>query len=163
MESQFLSYRQISVEALPHLIGIMNNSEHMRYSVNLDSYDKCALYIKRFAEQWKTLGYSCWTITEKKTGQVIGWGGIVIDEDDPHWGPELIYYIAPEKSGLGYASELANFATSYATNVIGLSKIVAFAHPENVASNKILERVGFKLVRYLDDMSRNLYEFNAGT
>lgn len=131
--------------------------------MDLNTYEKCLRYVRNFSSQWNTLGYGCWSITEKSTGSIIGWGGIVVDEDDPQWGPELVYYIAPEKSGLGYASELANFATSYASNVIGLSKIVAFAHPENIASNRILVKVGFKPVGYLKAMNRNYFEFSLGT
>lgn len=131
----------------------------MRYSLDLSTYEKCLSYVENFSTQWDTLGYGCWSLTEKSTGLIIGWGGIVIDEDDPEWGPELVYYISPDKSGCGYASELAKFATNYAATVIGLNKVVAFAHPENVASNRILVKVGFKLLRYVESMDRNYFEF----
>ncbi|MFM2486958.1 GNAT family N-acetyltransferase [Celerinatantimonas yamalensis] len=163
MDSKFLSYKKISIDELPHLFGIMKNSQYMRYSVDLNTYEKCLRYVRNFSSQWDTLGYGCWSITEKSTGSIIGWGGIVIDEDDPKWGPELVYYIAPEKSGCGYASELAEFSMNYAATVIGLNKVVAFAHPENIASNRILVKVGFKPVRYLKAMNRNYFEFSLDT
>ncbi|AJQ94851.1 acetyltransferase, including N-acetylase of ribosomal protein [Gynuella sunshinyii YC6258] len=52
---------------------------------------------------------------------------------------------------------------NYAATVIGLNKVVAFAHPENIASNRILVKVGFKPVRYLKAMNRNYFEFSLGT
>ena len=155
-----MSYKKISIDELPHLVGIMKNSQYMRYSVDLNSDEKCSRYVQTFSSQWNNLGYGCWSITEKSSGHIIGWGGIVIDEDDPQWGPELVYYIAPEKSGCGYASELAKFAVNYAATYIGLKKVVAFAHPENIASNRVLIKVGFKLVRYLKTMNRNYFEFS---
>ncbi|WP_428240135.1 GNAT family N-acetyltransferase [Gynuella sp.] len=73
-------------------------------------------------------------------------GRIVIDENDPGWGPELIDYISPTQVGKGYASEVAKFACHFAFNSAKLESICAFAHPENIASNRILKKVGFQKI-----------------
>lgn len=77
--------------------------------------------------------------------RIIGWGGLYDDPFDPaSWGQ-------------GYATELATACTSLADNVLQLSEVRAFAHPENVASRRVLEKAGFEVMRFVPDMARFLY------
>jgi [ribosomal protein S5]-alanine N-acetyltransferase len=46
---------------------------------------------------------------------------------------------------------------SIADNVLQLPEVNAFARPENVASRRVLEKVGFELVRLVPEMERFLY------
>lgn len=93
----------------------------------------------------------------KKTGKVIGWGGLYDDPFDPGWGIELAYYFDPTSWGKGYATELCYAALNFADQNVGAEKVTAFAHPENAASNALLTKLGFKYLRFVDDMERNLY------
>ncbi|WP_428242709.1 GNAT family N-acetyltransferase [Gynuella sp.] len=163
MESKYLRYKVIAKEDTHCLSEIMMNSEHMRFSTQFSSISECESYIGPLANQWENLGFGCWTIVEKISNEVIGWGGIVLDESDPDWGPELIYYISPKKCGNGYASEVSEFSCNYAFSVANIPKVAAFAHPENYASNKVIRKTGFQFVRYLKAMNRNYYELAAST
>lgn len=156
MESKSLSFEKLSLEHLPQLSFVMQDALHMKYSVQLLTDDDCRQYIKKFASQWETYGFGCWAIFEKSTSQLVGWGGVVVDEEQ--WGPELIYYISPDRCGLGYASECAEFSVRFAQQKLKLSKLVAFAHPENIASNRVLIRSGFAYLKYIKILNRNYYE-----
>jgi RimJ/RimL family protein N-acetyltransferase len=76
---------------------------------------------------------------------------------DPDWGVEVGYHFHPAAWGRGYATELAAACMSIADNVLQLPEVNAFARPENVASRRVLEKVGFELVRLVPEMERFLY------
>lgn len=109
--------------------------------------------------EWKRRvnGYAPWVIRERNAPKPIGWGGLYDDPFDPGWGIELAYYFHPACWGKGYGTELAEAALDVADNDLAVPLVSAFAHPDNTASNRLLEKVGFRWQRYLPDMDRNLY------
>ncbi len=102
-------------------------------------------------------GFAPWTIREKKTERVIGWGGLYDDPFDPGWGIELAYYFHPSAWGQGYATELCRAALDVADKQLRIEIVSAFAHPKNRASNALLMKVGFEYQRFVGDMGRYLY------
>jgi RimJ/RimL family protein N-acetyltransferase len=65
----------------------------------------------------------------------------------PHKDPrtlEIVYAVIPEKCGLGIATEAAKAVTNYAFSDADVDEVLAFVVPENVASVKVVERLGFR-------------------
>jgi len=56
---------------------------------------------------------------------------------------DLAYFVHPNCQGKGIATEAAKGMIDYAVKEFGADKIVATAHPENKASQKVLEHMGF--------------------
>ncbi|UCE25376.1 MAG: GNAT family N-acetyltransferase [Candidatus Zixiibacteriota bacterium] len=88
---------------------------------------------------------------------VIGWAGVGPLEFDESQ-TEIFYGLSSEHWGKGYAHEAAQAVLDYAFDTIGLKRLVGVAKPENVASVKILEKIGMvfekKLVG-LDEKFKN--------
>jgi len=59
---------------------------------------------------------------------------------------EIGYELLPQFQGKGLMSEAVKAILDYAFNEAGFEYIEAYTHRENIASKKLLERVGFKLV-----------------
>jgi [ribosomal protein S5]-alanine N-acetyltransferase len=59
--------------------------------------------------------------------------------------------------GHGYASELVAACTDVADRTLQLPELAAFAHPDNVASRRVLRKSGFEQVRFVPEMNRFLY------
>lgn len=59
---------------------------------------------------------------------------------------ELGYELLPQFQGKGLMSEAVEALLKYAFDEMGIEAIEAYTHRENVASKKLLERRGFKLV-----------------
>lgn len=74
-------------------------------------------------------GFAPWVVRLRKTGRIIGWGGLYTDPFDPGWGPELGYYLAPAAWGQGLGRELAMAALEYARGMTPIKELTAFAHP----------------------------------
>ena len=77
-------------------------------------------------------------------------------------GIDFGYRLSKETWGSGLGSEAASTVLSYGLEVIGLKDLVAGAMPENVASIKILESLGFIYQRdiNLDGINYRKYSFS---
>ena len=66
----------------------------------------------------------------------IGFGGLYDDPLEVGWGIEVGYHFAKTAWGSGYATELTEFCLRVAHERLGFDEIRAFAHPDNVASQR---------------------------
>ena len=85
-----------------------------------------------------------WAVVVKDNNQFIGWCGLKWLE--PSGEIDLGYRYLPAAWGKGYATEAAARLLTYGFEQLGLPKIIAHAHRENVASQKVLEKIGMTLV-----------------
>ena len=129
----------------------------MRYTHCHTSLRECRRRLAAFEWQRRKRGYAPWAVIAKTDGQLVGWGGVYLDPFDPGWGPELGYSFHPGAWGQGFATELARACLEWADQVLGLPAVSAFAHPDNTASRRVLDKVGFVPVRAVPEMDRVLY------
>jgi ribosomal-protein-alanine N-acetyltransferase len=98
---------------------------------------------KELAQQ-RSDGTDFWAVVLKQQGKVIG--HLHFKQIEPHelltW--ELGYIFNPAYQRCGCASEAALALVRYAFANYGTHRVVAHCNPDNVASWKVLERVGFK-------------------
>jgi RimJ/RimL family protein N-acetyltransferase len=98
-------------------------------------------YYERFA------GYGFWAATLKSTGDFLGWfhfrphEGASLDE------PELGYRLRRSAWGKGYATEGSRALIRKGFTELGVRRVVASTMVVNVASRRVMEKAGLKLVR----------------
>jgi ribosomal-protein-alanine N-acetyltransferase len=80
-------------------------------------------------------------IMGKETGQVIGWCGLGPLDVSPE-DVELFYGLSKAYWRKGLATEAASAMLEYGFGTIGLDKTVAVVGPENVASKRVIEKLG---------------------
>ncbi len=88
-------------------------------------------------------GFSLWLATEKATGAVVGDCGLQPLE---FRGPEveLGYRLGRRHWGRALATEAATVCLRTGFEELGLERIVAVAYPDNAASRRVLEKIGFR-------------------
>lgn len=90
-------------------------------------------------------GFSKWLILERDSGIAIGDSGLYVL---PEYGwVDLGFRFAQPCWGKGLATEVASAWVRAAFDEFHLSQLGAFAHPENLASIRVLEKVGFRAER----------------
>lgn len=88
----------------------------------------------------------------------IGCVGLLFHPDTNHWwgegSAELGYWIAEEYWGNGYAAESSKVLIEHAFNELNVEKIYATYRAENIQSQRVLEKLGF---RYYAEMWNENY------
>jgi RimJ/RimL family protein N-acetyltransferase len=88
--------------------------------------------------------FDLWTVIEKSTGEVIGHCGLLDKEIEGRPEIELVYLVAPRLWGRGYATEAGETIKSYAQRSLSRHRLVALVHPDNRASARVAEKLGFR-------------------
>lgn len=98
------------------------------------------------------------SVADKKTKRVIGWCGLGSLDCKPE-DVEIFYGLSSEWWGQGLATEAAMAMLQYGFDSIGLKRIIAVVKPDNIASRKVIEKMGMKFEKVLkvDDINYSGY------
>lgn len=83
-----------------------------------------------------------WAVHLKANDEFIGWCGLKLIKGEVDLG----YRFLPSVWGKGYATEAAKATLEYGHGILQLKKIIAHAHIDNIASQKVLEKTGMQFV-----------------
>ena len=157
IETSRLLLRSFMDEDVDFLHRIQSDPNAMRYTYCTASRDESEQRLLAYAALEEQLGYAPWTVILRSESCIIGWGGLNIDPFDHGWGVEIAYFFDPNYWGKGYATELVWASIGYGFDHFEFSEIKAFAHPKNKASIRVLEKCGFKYLRFETRLNRNHY------
>jgi RimJ/RimL family protein N-acetyltransferase len=92
-------------------------------------------------------GYGFWAAVEKSTEQFLGWFHLRPAEGAQPGEVELGYRLRRSAWGKGYATEGSRALVHKAFAELGVRRVVAFTMVVHVASRRVMEKAGLKLVR----------------
>lgn len=88
-------------------------------------------------------GYGLWLMSPKSSDDLIGFTGLLCSRPGP---PNLVYGLRSESWGRGYATEAASAVLRYSFAALKLRRIVADVDQPNLASVRVLEKLGMSRV-----------------
>jgi [ribosomal protein S5]-alanine N-acetyltransferase len=92
-------------------------------------------------------GVQYWALFDGSSGGFVGCAGLrpwVYTPDEPNF--EVGFHLAKRYWGQGFATEAAFGALDYAWQKLLLPKVYAGHHPDNLASERILKKLGFQFI-----------------
>ncbi|BDP40325.1 GNAT family acetyltransferase [Deinococcus aetherius] len=98
------------------------------------------------AEYGRWEAYGRWAAEERETGEFLGWFALRPVEEDPG-SLELGYRLKRSAWGQGYGAEGARALVRLAFAQPGVERVVASTMTVNVASRRVMEKAGLRLVR----------------
>lgn len=99
-------------------------------------------YIREYIEKvYSFFEFGVWTVVERGSGSVIGRVGFAFREG--YEEPELGFIISVPWQRQGYAEEVCRAVMRYGWEALGFQQVQAMVEPENVASIKLCEKLGF--------------------
>ena len=104
-----------------------------------------AAFLGRVLELYRSDGFGLEAVVERASGSLIGWAGLAV----PHFLPEVLpavevgWRLAGPYRRRGLATEAGAAAVDFGFTSGGLERIVSIYEPENVASGRVMEKLGF--------------------
>jgi len=147
LETDRLILRPFTYHDLDAFALIGSDPDVMRYigDGNPQSRDQTAQRLDAIIEHHNQHGFGLWAAVEKTSGDLIGFCGLQFLDNTSE--VELGYRLAKRLWGMGLASEAAQASLRYGFEQLGIDRIVAVVHPENIASSRVLEKIGLTYVK----------------
>lgn len=98
-------------------------------------------YLEKLQEDASLLGWGVWFVIEKETEMIVG--DIGFKGKPVNHTVEIGYGIIPSEQGKGYATEAVTGIIDWALSTNLASHVVAECLEDNIASIKVLEKLGF--------------------
>ena len=164
IETDRLILREIIEDDFMGFYELDSDPEVHKYLGNhpVTSIEQSKAVIQFIRQQYKKNGIGRWAIIDKASNNFIGWSGLKYEQ---HLRDGMAYYdlgyrLKRAYWGRGIATETAIESLKYGFSVFGLTEIYAAAHVENIASNKILQKIGLNFMETFscDDAIHNWYK-----
>ena len=160
LESERLYLREVKDSDLQLLFELHSDPEVMKFirppEKKLEETRATMERIFRTNDYEKGIGL--WICHEKISNNFIGWFVLKPLENTPDI--EIGYRLLKKHWGKGFATEMSRILLNYCFDVVKLSKIAAATHPDNKASQHVLEKIGLHFVRrqQINNINACIYE-----
>ncbi len=146
-ETERLILKSTSVDDAAFIFELLNTPKWLKYigDRNVTSVESATEYIKtKMLPQLEKLGYSNYTLIRKSDNKKIGTCGLY--DRDGLEGIDIGFAFLPEFENKGYGYESANKLKNIAFDKFGIKEINAITQKDNISSQKLLEKLGLKLI-----------------
>jgi len=146
LQTSRLTLRPLQPDDTGVLYRIYQSEGVLRYFPNPipPPMDKVQKFITGQQTHWEIHAYGNWGVVPVGEEEIIGWAGLQylleLDEtevgfllDRPYWGK-------------GYATEAAQASLQFGFEHFSLDHIIALVHPENLASQRVVEKCGMVIL-----------------
>jgi RimJ/RimL family protein N-acetyltransferase len=104
----------------------------------------------RHLQHWKEHGFGLLVIEDKETGALVGRSGLHYHRIWPD-EPEVGWLIETAWQGRGFATEAGAACVTWAFDQLGFDRLVSICTPDNLASRRVMQKLGFVLERDVED------------
>ena len=142
IETERLQLREFNFDDADNLYQLNLDPEVIRYTGDspFESVETARLFIYNYKD-YKLNGYGRWAVELKSDGRFIGWAGLKLNEIDK---VDLGYRFLKSEWSKGYATEAASACIKYGFEKLGLMEIIARSDEHNIASIKVIEKLGME-------------------
>ena len=144
--TQRLQLREFVPGDWPAVLAYQQDPRYLRYyswetRIGADARAFVAMFVNEQSEQPRHRFQLAITLPEN--GQLIGACGIRRKPDND-WEADIGYELSPDFWGQGYATESARAMVNFGFHELHLHRISSWCIAENIASARVLERLGFR-------------------
>jgi len=151
LETERLVLRRFTPGDALNLFELDSDPEVMRYlsggTPTPRDMIECEILPRFLASYERFPGYGTWAACLKSSGDFLGWFGFhPASEEDPG-SVSLGYRLRRSAWGKGYATEGSRALIRKGFTELGAERVYATTYEDNLASRRVMEKVGLKLVR----------------
>lgn len=150
LETARLLIRPFVMDDLNELYCLYNQPELMQYIDGAArSYEGTKAYLLGYLADYDRHGFGLCAAILKSTAQMIGRCGLIPVSTEAGPEGELAFLFKKEYWGLGLATEFSEKMVQYAFDKLKLIRVYATVNHQNVASIRVLQKIGMQYVRSL--------------
>jgi [ribosomal protein S5]-alanine N-acetyltransferase len=142
LTTQRLGFRRWSPDDFPLAIALWGDPEVTRLIGGPFTHAQIEERLRREIESMAAHKIQYWPLFLLRDGSFIGCGGL-----RPYNSADRIFelgvHIRPQYWRQGFAEEAARAAIAYGFETLGATALFAGHHPQNAASRKLLQKLGF--------------------
>jgi ribosomal-protein-alanine N-acetyltransferase len=155
IETERLYLREMTVEDAENLYLLNLDTEVIKYTgdKSFENIENAKIFLQKY-DHYEKYGFGRWAVLHKENHDFLGWCGLkyTVELDEVDIG----FRFLKQHWNKGYATESARAALNFGFDKYELTTIVGRAMLENLASIKVLEKLGLKYVK-----SQNFNEENG--
>lgn len=144
LETERLLLRRVSDTDVNEMFELRANPKTMQYIPRplVTNLDGALEHIKMMEDKIINNEGINWAVTLKGSNKMIGVFGLYRIKPE-HYRAEVGYMLLPEFQGQGITTEAVQGIVNYGFDTMHLHSIEAVIDPENIASEKVLQKCGF--------------------
>jgi len=159
LETKRLRLRPFDKADVASVHEILSGEDVLRYFPGSKPPDReqVARLVARMIEHWRERGYGLWAVTDARSGVLMGRCGLqyLPDTDEV----EVDFILGRPFWGLGYATEAGLAALAYGFETLNFETVVGIVHPENTASQRVLEKLGMARIERTVYFGMDVYRY----
>ena len=147
LETQRLLLRHITPDDFSNLYRMNSDPEVKKYVGDGSVRNKEQMLMELdmlISHYTRKPGLGIWAAVLKENNEFVGASGLVYYDNTPEI--EIGYRMLKENWNKGYATEASRGLLNYGFGKLKLKKIVSSAHTENLASRRVMEKIGMSFV-----------------
>ncbi|MBA5628172.1 GNAT family N-acetyltransferase [Moheibacter lacus] len=166
LETDRLIIREIELTDVDDFFELDADPEVHKYILQtpVKSKDEIVEIIKMIRQQYQDNGIARWAVTDKVSGEMLGWCGIKYFTDKLNGHQNFYehgYRFKQKHWSKGYATESSKAILDWAFENLNTDKIYAITDLENIGSIHVLIKLGFELkevFQYDEKLKCNWFE-----
>ena len=143
LQTERLILRPYRPEDEADMLALVTDPEVMRFVGDGPMTAERGLQVfRKVFELYEKGAWGIWAVEEQATGRFAGSAEIKPRADE--W--EIVYVLASEAWGKGYATEVARALVRFGLDRLGLERVIATVDYGNAVSLRVLEKVGMRWI-----------------
>ena len=140
-ETNRLLLRELNPNDAAFAYNLNADTEVIKYTGDepFASVDEAREFLTKY-DHYQKYGFGRWGVVLKETGELIGWCGLKYTEDLKEY--DIGFRFLKIHWNQGYATEAAKLCLELGFNKFGMKEIVGRAMKENLASIRVLQKIG---------------------
>ena len=154
LETDRLVLREFQPNDAEQFYQLNLNPNVIKYTGNtaFKNRKEATLFLENY-QDYQLNGFGRWAVIDKFYGSFLGWCGLKYDKDLDE--TDIGFRFFENYWNKGYATESAKACIAYGFEKLHLETIIGRAMLENVASIKVLEKIGLTFDRTFDFDEQN--------
>lgn len=141
------------------LYTIISGKDVLKYfpGTTTPSQEQVGKMIGRLLNHWQERGYGLWAVESRESGVLMGRCGLQYIPETAE--VEVDFILGRDYWGQGFATEAGQASLEYGFDEMNFDSVVGIVHPDNIGSQRVLEKLGMQFVEATEYFGMAVYRY----